>query len=62
MPTITVPGPAPESERGAYFADPVATAIVQRPWPGVVVIHDASDWATTCASSATGWPPPATSR
>jgi carboxymethylenebutenolidase len=41
MPTITVPGPAPESERGAYAADPVPTADRPGPWPGVVVIHDA---------------------
>jgi len=41
MPTIVVPGPAPESERGAYFAEPVPTADRPGPWPGVVVIHDA---------------------
>jgi len=41
MPTIVVPGPAPESERGAYFAGPVPTADRPGPWPGVVVIHDA---------------------
>ena len=41
MPMITVPGSTPESERGAYFADPVPTADRPGPWPGVVVIHDA---------------------
>jgi carboxymethylenebutenolidase len=41
MPTIVVPGPAPESERGAYVADPVPTADRPGPWPGVVVVHDA---------------------
>jgi carboxymethylenebutenolidase len=40
MLTIIVPGPAAESERGAYFAEPVATVGSPGPWPGVVVIHD----------------------
>lgn len=40
--TIPVPGPGPQQRRRAYLATPVPTRLDPGPWPGVVVVHEAT--------------------